>query len=90
MNERKVGYRWGNRRRSRWGSISPAMAAAVLVVAVGVIGAVNYVVIDAFGAGHTTTTTRTSCSPSTAPQCEGNTSAGDASFARGLAGAPTS
>jgi len=55
--------------------LTPIKAAAILVVAIVAVGTVGYVVLNAIGPGHTTTTS--SCAPSKAPQCAGSAKAGE-------------
>ena len=67
--------------------LTPSKAAVILVAAIVAVGTVGYVVLNAIGPGHTTTTS--SCAPAKAPQCagsakasEGFTSVGGASVLR--------
>jgi len=62
-------------KENRQNGMTPAKAATILVVAIVAVGAVGYVILSAVGAGNTTTTR--SCSPSSAPQCSGNTKANE-------------
>ena len=87
MSEHKEGRPTFTRRASRRGMMSPLMAAAILVVAVGILAAVNYVVLNELGTEHTTTTTAKSCSPSTSPQCKDAGQAADARYPTGVVAA---
>ncbi len=69
MKEREEGRMAINRRTSGRRGMSSVTAAVVLIVAVGIVGAINYVVLNAIHLDHTSTKTVTSCAPSTAPQC---------------------
>ncbi len=82
MNERKEGRLATTRRTADRRGRASVRAVAVLVAVVGIVGAVNYVVLNAIGVAHTppttTSTTKTSCSPPTAPQCRGSGASSDA------------
>lgn len=57
------------RRASGRRGMTPVMASVILVVAVGIVGALGYVVLNAVGLEKTNTSTTNSCAPSTAPEC---------------------
>jgi hypothetical protein len=63
--------RVANGRRMGRGGLGVVSAAVVLAAVVAGAGAAGFVVLSAFGANHSSTSTVHDCSPPTLPQCRG-------------------
>ncbi|MGA8303821.1 MAG: hypothetical protein WA691_10005 [Thermoplasmata archaeon] len=80
MNERTVGRPAQSHRVNSRKGMMPLTAAVVLVAAIGIAGAVGFVVLSEIGVTHTSTSSTHSCTPPTAPQCQqGQTTVGASS-----------
>jgi hypothetical protein len=81
MNERTEGRPALGRRVEGRRAIVPLTAAVVLVAAIGIAGAVGFVVLSELGVSHTSTSSTHSCTPPTAPGCkDGATTEGVSSY----------